>query len=108
MSQGSQLEELFYKDTADAFRVFDTMEHFLCQPEYLRGQIQVQLGSATQVRREHFDASTDGASDSTCAVSSSCLVICCLFGSAQVGSLRMSSAVDSEITVSRQEGGEPG
>lgn len=40
---------LFEKDTADAYRVFDTMEHFLRQPEHLRGQLQVQLGDATQV-----------------------------------------------------------
>ncbi|CAN0476510.1 unnamed protein product, partial [Ectocarpus sp. 8 AP-2014] len=42
------LETLFGKDTADAYRVFDTMEHFLRQPEHLRGQLQVQLGETTQ------------------------------------------------------------
>lgn len=50
LSQRLQLESLFAKDTADAYRVFDTMEHFLRQPEHLRGQLQVQLGGATQVR----------------------------------------------------------
>lgn len=49
LSQRRELEALFFKDTADAYRVFDTMEHFLCQPEHLRGQLQVQLGEATQV-----------------------------------------------------------
>lgn len=49
LSQRRQLELLFEKDTADAYRVFDTMEHFLRQPEHLRGQLQVQLGDATQV-----------------------------------------------------------
>ena len=49
LSQRRQLESLFAKDTADAYRVFDTMEHFLRQPEHLRGQLQVQLGGATQV-----------------------------------------------------------
>lgn len=49
LSQRRQLESLFAKDTADAYRVFDTMEHFLRQPEHLRGQLQVQLGAATQV-----------------------------------------------------------
>lgn len=52
LSQRSQLEALFTKDTVDAYRVFDTIEHFLCQPEYLRGQIQVQLGYATQVSQQ--------------------------------------------------------
>lgn len=49
LSQRRQLQSLFAKDTADAYRVFDTMEHFLRQPEHLRGQLQVQLGGATQV-----------------------------------------------------------
>lgn len=49
LSQRRELEALFFKDTADAYRVFDTMEHFLCQPEHLRGQLQVQLGDETQV-----------------------------------------------------------
>lgn len=56
LSQRTQLEALFAKDTADAFRVFDTLEHFLCQPEHLRGQLQVQLGYDTQawmVERYH-------------------------------------------------------
>lgn len=48
-NQKRQLEALFVKDTADAFCVFDSMEHFLCQPEYLRGQLQVQLDEPTQV-----------------------------------------------------------
>ncbi|CAN0008732.1 unnamed protein product [Ectocarpus sp. 6 AP-2014] len=48
LSQRRQLETLFGKDTADAYRVFDTMEHFLRQPEHLRGQLQVQLGETTQ------------------------------------------------------------
>lgn len=51
LSQRTQLEALFAKDTADAFRVFDTLEHFLCQPEHLRGQLQVQLGYDTQVSK---------------------------------------------------------
>lgn len=50
LSQRRQLEALFAKDTADAYRVFDTMEHFLRQPEHLTGQLQVQLGDATQAR----------------------------------------------------------
>lgn len=50
LSQRRELEALFFKDTADAYRVFDTIEHFLCQPEHLRGQLQVQLGEETQVR----------------------------------------------------------
>ncbi|CAM9157835.1 unnamed protein product [Hapterophycus canaliculatus] len=56
LSQRRQLEVLFEKDTADAYRVFHTMEHFLRQPEHLRGQLQVQLGDATQawmVERYH-------------------------------------------------------
>ncbi|CAM9343551.1 unnamed protein product [Scytosiphon promiscuus] len=56
LSQRRQLELLFEKDTADAYRVFDTMGHFLRQPEHLRGQLQVQLGDATQawmVERYH-------------------------------------------------------
>lgn len=50
LSQRRELEALFAKDTADAYRVFGTLEHFLCQPRHLRGQLQVQLGDATQVR----------------------------------------------------------
>eukprot|EP00903_Cladosiphon_okamuranus_P011981 g11252.t1 len=56
LSQRRQLESLFAKDTADTYRVFDTMEHFLRQPEHLRGQLQVQLGGTTQawmVERYH-------------------------------------------------------
>lgn len=49
LSQRRQLESLFAKDTADAYRVFETMEHFLRQPEHLQGQLQVQLGDSTQV-----------------------------------------------------------
>ncbi|CAM9809740.1 unnamed protein product [Laminaria digitata] len=52
LSQRRHLEALFAKDTADAYRVFDTMEHFLCQPEHFRGQLQVQLGEATQASKK--------------------------------------------------------
>lgn len=65
MSQRRQLESLFAKDTADAYRVFDTMEHFLRQPEHLRGQLQVQLGGATQVRRRSIYAAACCSSPST-------------------------------------------
>ncbi|CAM9919276.1 unnamed protein product [Discosporangium mesarthrocarpum] len=44
LTQQACLEALVQKDTADLYQVFDTLEHYLCQPEYLRGQINVQLG----------------------------------------------------------------
>ncbi|CAM9808393.1 unnamed protein product [Ascophyllum nodosum] len=48
LNQKRQLEALFDKETVDAYRVFNSMEHFLCQPEYLRGQLQVQIDDPTQ------------------------------------------------------------
>jgi hypothetical protein len=38
-----QLESLFTRDTVDLVRTFEAMEHFLCQPVLVKGQILLQM-----------------------------------------------------------------
>eukprot|EP00611_Tribonema_gayanum_P030664 TRINITY_DN85_c2_g1_i1.p1 TRINITY_DN85_c2_g1~~TRINITY_DN85_c2_g1_i1.p1 ORF type:complete len:488 (+),score=174.15 TRINITY_DN85_c2_g1_i1:115-1578(+) len=46
LSEKQQLERLFLRDTKDLYRIFDTAEHFLCQPDLLRSQVTLQLSPA--------------------------------------------------------------
>jgi hypothetical protein len=40
-AEKAQLERLFQRDAKDLYRIYDAAEHYLCQPELLRGQVRV-------------------------------------------------------------------
>ncbi|CAM9493367.1 unnamed protein product [Chrysoparadoxa australica] len=57
----AQLEMLFSQDTRDLYHVYDTLEHFLCEPTLLQGQIMIPMSVSMQQALLHDYYSFDAA-----------------------------------------------